>query len=36
MGLHYNDDESDMYVNKTEICKFNIHDKITWLFYHGC
>ena len=29
MGLHYNDDESDLYVNKTEICKFNVHDKIT-------
>ena len=33
-SLHYNGDESYMYVNKTEICKFKANDIISW--YNIC
>ena len=30
MSLHYNDVNSYLYVNKTEIYKFKVHDNIRW------
>ena len=30
LSLNYNDDESYLYVNKTEICKFKTTDNISW------
>ena len=29
LSLHHNDDESYLYVNKTEICKFKANDNIS-------
>ena len=29
-NLHYNGDESYLYINKTEICKFKAKDNISW------
>ena len=29
-SLHYSDNESYLYVNKTENCKFKVHDNIPW------
>ena len=29
-SLHYSGDESYLYANKTEICKFMVHDNIPW------
>ena len=34
LSLHYNGDESYLYVNETEICKFKAHDNISW--YNFC
>ena len=33
-NLHYNGDESYLYVNKTEICKFKANDNVSW--YNFC
>ena len=30
LSLHYNGDESYLYANKTEICKFKANDNISW------
>ena len=30
MSLHYNGDESYLYMNETEICKFKGHNNIPW------
>ena len=30
LRLHYNGDDSYLYVNKTEICKFKAKDNISW------
>ena len=30
LSLHYNGDESYLYKNKTEICKFKANDNIIW------
>ena len=34
LSLHCNSDESYLYVNKTEICKFKANDNINW--YNFC
>ena len=34
LSFHYNDDESHLYVNKTEIYKFNPKHNINW--YNSC
>ena len=34
LSLHYNGDESYLYVNKTEICKCKVNDNISW--YNFC
>ena len=34
LSLHYNGDESYLYVNKTEICKFKANNNIIW--YNFC
>ena len=36
LSLHYNGDESYLYINKTEICKFKANNKVSWYnFYLG-
>ena len=30
MSLHYTSDESYLYINKTEIYKFKMHDNLCW------
>ena len=30
LSLHYNGDESYLYLNKTEICKFKVMHNISW------
>ena len=30
MTLHYNEDESQLYVKKPEICKFKENDNLSW------
>ena len=34
LSLHYNSDESYLYINKTQICKFKAKDNISW--YNFC
>ena len=34
VSLHYNDDESHLYVNKTGICEFKANDNMSW--YNFC
>ena len=34
LSLHYNGEESYLYVNKTEICKFKAKDNVSW--YNFC
>ena len=34
LSFYYNGDESNLYVNKTEICKFMAKDNIIW--YNFC
>ena len=34
LSLHYNGNESNLYVNKTEICKFKSNYNISW--YNFC
>ena len=34
LSLHYNGDESYLFVNKTEICKFKANENISW--YNFC
>ena len=34
LGLHYDSDESYLYVNKKEICKFRSKDNLSW--YNFC
>ena len=34
LNLHYNNDESYLYGNKTDICKFKAHENMSW--YNFC
>ena len=34
LSFHYDGDESYLYINKTEICKFKVKDNISW--YNFC